>query len=228
MKSLFNLDNPFMQILSRIADMMFINILTILCSLPVITIGAAFTANHKVMQNIVMEEEKPLFRSYFHSFRINFKQATIVWLFLLLFMSSVVCSLILITAHFEGTFATILYLCIGILALLVVGVCSYLFPLIARYDNTLREHLHNATLLVIMKMHKTLLLLVLNGVPLILFLISTRLFLDSLIIWVLVGFSLMIYLCNYFLKPVFVGLENSQKAAAACAEDEADTLSTEA
>lgn len=227
MKGLFNLDNPFMQMLSKFADMMIINILTILCSLPVITIGAAFTANHKVMQNIVMEEETPLLRAYFRSFRTNFKQATIIWLFLMVFITSVISSLILITAYFTGTFATILYVCIGIMCLIVVSVCSYLFPLMARYNNTLREHLHNASLLVIMKFNKTLLLLVLSAAPLILFMISTQLFLSSLVIWFLVGFSVLIYAGNYFLKPVFLELEESQKAAAARAENEADSIAIE-
>ena len=44
MKSLFNLDNPVMQFLSRVADIMLLNMLTLVCSLPIITAGAALSA----------------------------------------------------------------------------------------------------------------------------------------------------------------------------------------
>lgn len=222
MKNLFSIENPFMEILSKFADMMFINILTLFCCFPLITIGAAITANHKVMQNLVMKEEKPLFCSYFHSFRINFKQSTIVWLFLLFFLFSFSCSVALIAGRFDGTFATILYVCIAVMAVLIFSVSSYMFPLIARYENSLREHLHNSIWLAIAKMHKTLLMLVLNALPLIILLISTRLFMDSLVIWMLVGVSLLIYASNCLLKPVFAELESRQEVPAEEAEAEAE------
>ena len=74
MKSLFNLDNPVMQFLSRAADIMLLNMLTLVCSLPIITAGAALSALHKVGQDIVFETEGGGLVPFFQAFRGNFKQ----------------------------------------------------------------------------------------------------------------------------------------------------------
>ena len=80
MKSLFNLDNPFMQFLSRVADLMLLNVMLILLSLPVFTAGAALAALHRVCQNMVFETDSGVFRPFLRAFRDNFRQATLVWL----------------------------------------------------------------------------------------------------------------------------------------------------
>ena len=79
MSRFFNPDNPVFRFLSAIFDMIFLNVLFILTSLPIFTIGASLTAMYAVLlwrEN----DEGYLYRIYFSSFRKNFKQATIIWI----------------------------------------------------------------------------------------------------------------------------------------------------
>ena len=79
MRSIFNLDSPIMSFLSRVGDLVWLNLLTLLCCIPVVTAGAAFTALHYVSIKMVRNEEGYLTRNYFKSFRQNFIQATLLW-----------------------------------------------------------------------------------------------------------------------------------------------------
>lgn len=207
MKDLFSMDRPLMQILSKIADVILVNLLTILCSLPVVTVGAALTANHKLMQGLVRKEEQPVFRTYFHAFRINFVQSTLVWLVLAVYLISAGCSFYYITAKYQGGFANTVYVFLGLLLLLVCSVVSYLFPLIARYDNTLRQHLKNAIALTLARPGQTLLLLLVDAVWAVLLLMCLPSIGDSIVLWMAFGVSLPVLLADLILLPVFRGLE---------------------
>ena len=77
MGRIFSLDSPLFSFLNKVADLILLNILTMICCLPIITIGASMTALHYVVLKMVRDEESYIVRSYFKSFRQNFKQATI-------------------------------------------------------------------------------------------------------------------------------------------------------
>ena len=77
----FNLfDNPVVNGIGRIADFVVLNLLWVLCSIPIITIGASTTALYTVMLKIVKNEEGYLVKGFFKAFRENFKQSTVIWL----------------------------------------------------------------------------------------------------------------------------------------------------
>ena len=75
-----NLDSPLMRALSKMADLMWLNILTILCCIPIVTAGASFTAMHFVLLKIVRDEEGYITKDFFRSFKENFGQATVIWI----------------------------------------------------------------------------------------------------------------------------------------------------
>ena len=83
LRGLFSLDNPVMRFLSRVADVMILNLLFLVCSIPIITIGASLSALYYCLFKIKEEEEGYLLKKFFHSFRQNFKQATLMWLIFL-------------------------------------------------------------------------------------------------------------------------------------------------
>lgn len=207
MKNLFNLDNPFIQFLSRVFDLMMLNALFIICSLPVVTLGASLSALQRVVQDMVYEQDDKIIRSFFRAFAQNFKQATAAWLILLVVIVSLVCDVLLVMGYFSGTLRSVMYVLIAGLAILVASVAAYLFPLLTRYDNTLRQHLYNALILAIIKLPRTLLLVLMELLPLILFLTSVPVFVQTLIFWVTVGFGFMTFLQTNVLKPVFAQLE---------------------
>ena len=133
MRNLFNYENPFIQFLVRVGDLIILNVLFILCSAPVVTLGASLTALHRVTQNMLFEQEEPLLKAFFRAFRQNFKQSTLAWLVELVVIVSLVCDVLLVMAYFNGGLAKAMYILVAVLAILVAGVYAYLMPLIARY-----------------------------------------------------------------------------------------------
>ena len=212
MHNLFHYENPFIQFLVRVGDLMILNLLFILCSLPVVTLGASLTALHRVTQNMLFEQEEPLIKAFFRAFRQNFKQSTLVWLVELVVIVSLVCDVLLVMAYFDGGLAKAMYILVAVLAILVAGVFSYLMPLIARYENGMRQQVNNAVVLAIIKLPKTLLLMLLNLLPVILLLISVPVFVQTLIFWVIIGFAFVSFLTSSILKPVFQQLEKGNNS----------------
>ena len=85
MGGFFSLDSKFMQVMSRVADLIILNVIYLVTCLPVVTIGAAGTALDTGGLRPGTVREGSLVKGYFRAFRDEFRQATLIWLFLLLF-----------------------------------------------------------------------------------------------------------------------------------------------
>ena len=120
----FNLfDNPIMNAIGRIADFIILNVLWVICSIPIITIGASTTALYTVMLKIVKNEEGYIARDFFKAFRENFKQSTAIWLvFLLLGIILIVdySALVLMPERVAGILR-VLFLIMGVLLISEIG-----------------------------------------------------------------------------------------------------------
>lgn len=137
------------------ADLMWLNILTMICCVPIITAGAAFTAMHYMTLKIVRDEETYITQGFFKSFKTNFKQATVIWLIVLL------TALVLGVDYFlvedmTGTLGTIVGLAVGATAVLVILIFMYAFPVLAKFDNTTKQTIKNAFVLSLMQFPKTI------------------------------------------------------------------------
>lgn len=208
MKNLFNLESPLMQMLTRIGDMILLNVLFLICSIPVITLGASLAAMHKMLQEIVYETDSSTVKGFFRAFRDNFKQATLVWLVILLVIVSLFCDYLLIITYFSGSAAVKwMLILLAALVILVSCICGYMIPLLVRYENSLRQHLNNAIILSVIKLPRTLGLLALNFLPLIILVLNLNVFLQTLIFWIFIGFSFTTYMQTLLLQPVFRELE---------------------
>ena len=100
--SIFDPEGPLMGTLAIIADLAILNLITLLCCVPVITAGAAMTAMHYVLLKIVRQEEGYITADFLRSFRQNFRQATAVWSLFLLFAALLVLDFFL-TGGSDGT-----------------------------------------------------------------------------------------------------------------------------
>ena len=129
MNNLFSLENPLMRFLARVFDMIVTNALFLICCVPVVTAGAAIAALNKVTQGIVLDRDFGTIRLFFRAFRENFKQATAAFLVLLLIFLSLACNALLVMIYLTGTLAVVLKGALFVLAVLVLAVAVYLFPL---------------------------------------------------------------------------------------------------
>ena len=222
MKGLLNPDSPLNQFLVRIADLCIINILTLIFSLPIVTAGAAITAAHKTTQDIIHDNASGVFLPYLKSFKINFKQATIVWLLELFFVAVMAGYLWLILVYTEGTWRTISFIVLGVAAFVLFSLTTFMYPMIARYENTLKQHLLNSIQLVMFNLPRTFVTVVVDVLPLVLAFFLPTLFMQLGVLILLFGLSFMILIHNSLLKSIFDKLEAKKEKdeAAKLAEEE--------
>ena len=192
--SLFSLDSPLGQALSKFTDILILNLLFVLCSIPIITIGASYTALYSVTRRLVKDEEHHIVRSFFKAFKSNFRQATIIWLILLVFGCLLFAALYL-TAQMEMVVPNRLLLAV----LCLYGVeLSYVFPLLSQFGSGVVDHIRNALFLGIARLPWTVLILLIDLCPVILMLTQAKLLFLVPPIMLLAGFGLTAF-CNCFI-----------------------------
>lgn len=135
MHTIFNLDNPVWKFIGNLADFFILSILTFICSIPIVTAGAAFTSLSYVTLKMASGQEGKLFQQYFKCFRLNFKQATLIWLGFL--GVGIVLCIDLYYGMNAGTNAASAMLITSIVCI-VLWLCVFFmaFTLLARIDNT--------------------------------------------------------------------------------------------
>ncbi len=211
MKSFLNFDSPFFQFLCRVADLIIVNVLFLVCCVPVVTAGASLAAMTRVCQDIVLDASSGVVKSFFRAFRSNFKQATAAWLVMLVFVVSLVCDRLLIDAFLAGGLASALRALAAVLAVGCLALACWLFPLLVRYDNTLRQHTVNALILAVTKLPRTLLMTALAAIPFALCYFSVVTFLKTLSFWVIIGCGVICLLNSLLMAPVLAQLEGRDK-----------------
>ena len=135
-QGLFNYDNPVWRFIGKLGDLVLLNLLWLICCIPVFTAGAATTAVYYVTLKLVRDDDGSTIKSFFHSFTQNFKQATAIWLMILVaggllgfdlwfLMSGVVTVSTVVKTVMSAVF--------GAMTLILLFVTTYIFPLQARF-----------------------------------------------------------------------------------------------
>ena len=203
MSKLFRMDSPLMRFLTKIADLMVLNILFCVTSIPLITIGASWTALYSVTLKMVRDEEGSVSRSYFRSFRQNFRQATLLWLGVLVVLALLVLDIRVLNGMAGGTAPGLLRGGVEILALLGIMVLQYLFPSLARFEASLADTLKNACMMALAHLPKTALMTAAVVGAVWITLINNTTIAVGLMVWPLIGFSLMAFGNSGILRKIF-------------------------
>lgn len=206
MGKLFDADSPVMRFLGRMGDLMILNLLVTLCSLPIVTIGASLTAMHYVMLKLVRGEEGYITKDFFKSFRMNFKQATIIWLIMLLFLILFGVDYYLVVFSGIG-FPKGLNKVLTAIAILLVIASMYVFPVLSRFDNTVRNTIKNGFIMSIMALPKSLVMTVLFAAPVLVLFLVPR----AIPLVLLFGTSLPGYLSAMLYSQTFRKFEPQQE-----------------
>ena len=151
--NIFSYDSKFSQLFLKLSYACWLNMLWMICSLPVITIGASTTALYSVTLKIADERESNITRQFILAFRNNFKQATRMWI-LMLFAGILIGGDFYVVLHMRsmssGTAAIMWTLNLALLiaiAIVYTVILVYIFPLIARFENTDKAMLKNSLLI---------------------------------------------------------------------------------
>ena len=166
---LFNPDSKFMAALTKMADLMWLNILTLALCFPIITMGAALTAKDYMCYKLLKNEETGITKGFFKSFKQNFKQATAIWLIMLvIIVVGIVDVLFVIGLQGEGTqivrsamFAFFFFIYVG-------GIM--IFPVLARFDNTVKGTIKTGLHMTVAILPRAILMGILYLIPIAVFL----------------------------------------------------------
>ncbi len=183
----------FTHTLSLLGDIIILNLLFLVCSIPIVTIGAAATACYAGLCRTLQKKETGLvYRAFFADFRAAFRKATAGWLLELLVILILLGDLWFAVEYSEpdNVFFIIFAAVVGAGILLA---SLWFYPLLARFQNTLSGQIKNSFLLAFAQFPRTLLALVIwvvtLGLPLAIYEVYTYLGW----IWLAVGISLPMY-----------------------------------
>ena len=206
---LFSPDSRFMRAMSMLGDLLLLNLIFLICCVPIVTIGASCTALYTVAFRMARGTEGHVLGLFFPAFRQNFRRATGLWLLLLLAGGVAVVD-IWIFAAFSGVLRLIE---IPFVLLLIVALftAGYAFPLLSQFENTVKGTLKNALALSLGYLPRTLVITALNVFPLVLLLYDPYLFLNASFIWAFLWFSAAAYLATKLLEKVFAPYREEKK-----------------
>ena len=150
MGGIFSYDNPIMSAISKIANCILLNMLFLICCVPVVTAGASFTAMYYTVEKNVKNNRGYVCSSFFTSFKDNFKKATPVWLLLL------VLELIFLSDFFvinyvrqAGGMLGNIYPLFLVIMFLIALYAVWFFANLARFDNSVKNLMKNSLVLMI-------------------------------------------------------------------------------
>lgn len=202
MKWLFDPEGAFARGMDLVGQLIWLNVLWLVCSLPVVTLGASAAALYRCVQQLQQGEEGHLTRRFFAAWRDNARRATGIWLILL--------ALILLCAadlYFAGGWS-IVWRVLAVFGLQLIGMeLTFVFPLLARYDNTWRNQMRNALLLAVGHLPRLLLIWLMWAVPVGACVIVGGMAYYLSIVWVLIGYAGLSYFTMRLIWPIFRRME---------------------
>ena len=200
----FGNDSLFGRIFGTLGNIIVVNFFFILCSIPVITFGAAFTSMYYTLLRSLKYGDTSLTRDFFRSFRENFRQSTLSWIISVVF--------IIIFSADIGMFGpngvypvTAVYYLIIVLAVIVTITAMFVFPVIAAFRNTLKNLWIQSFFLAAKNLPSALIVLVLNVVPLYMSLTtsSPQIFGTAMFVWITAGFGLTAWINSFLFYRIF-------------------------
>lgn len=203
MNRLFKGDTPFYQALTKLCDVIILNLLFVICCIPVITIGPAVTALYYMTMKMIKDEEPSIVKGFFRAFKENFKQSFPMNLLMILVLGILVAD-VYILGNMESSATAILYGGGVALMLVVAAVASYAFPMLARFENTVKNTIINAAKLALAYLPYTAIILLVNVGPIIWCVVSPSTFFSYVFkIWICIGIGGGAYLNSIFLLRIF-------------------------
>lgn len=199
MKDEYRKESPVIRFLNQLGDVMGMSMLWLVCSLPLITIGASTAGLYAV---VMREEMDGVVKPFFKGFRSSFRKATAAEGIFLLIGGILLADLSWLRGM-EAEWASLLAALIRVLMALAAATAIYTFPLIAVFEQSLRQTLKNALLIALSNLPTTLLLLAAHAIPVLLIVLNPDMFIRyALPVVTFLGAGLLAVLSGWRLKKV--------------------------
>lgn len=184
--------------MNRLVDVIVVSLLTLICCLPVITIGAAFTALYYVLLKMVRDTDSSIIRTYFKGFKDNFLKSTVLWVILAAILMVLYLDLYLLN-QVPMNYAEAVRIILLIISAAILMVANYIFPMQAQFENTVFGTIKYSFLVCMMNLPRSLLLLFVLLCPIIIVL----LFPETIYILPIICLGVVPYLQTEVLVRVF-------------------------
>lgn len=218
--NIFQYESKFNQIFLQLADMIILNVLYVLCCIPIFTIGAAqaglFTGIRVMLDK---EDDSSVAKAFFRGFKSGFKSITIVSTTYLLILAALVAVLYaVLVLMFAGGSKLPAILCAVALCIVYI-LHSIIGPFHATFGCTTRQLFRNSFFVAMAYPLRAILVAVLMLLPLAVLFIWPHIFLGGLIAIIALYYSVAYLLCFNILKKPFQSLKDDFLAAQKAAEN---------
>lgn len=153
MNGIFNYDNKVFEILGKAVDWVYIGILWLIFSLPVVTIGASTTALYETVHKVIRKSKGYVWRTFWTTFKTNFKKTTKIWLIQLVVIAVLFLDMKIMQNFLEqgsklGSLYYFFYISLFFMYVWVVYTCAYA----ARIEDNVKTIMKNAAFMAVMNL----------------------------------------------------------------------------
>ncbi|MFR1833932.1 MAG: YesL family protein [Lachnospiraceae bacterium] len=205
LQGLFNYDNPVWRFIGKLGDLIVLNILWIVTSIPIVTAGASTTALYYVTLKLVRDEDGYTIKSFFKSFKENFRQSTIIWLIML--TVGLILGFDLYFFMYMQTepskLRTVMVTIFGSISLIYICILTYVFPLQSRFYNPIKRTLFNAFFMSVRHILQTLGILVMDAAVVVLMFLTFFAAPQFSVLFFLFGFPLIAFVNSFVFHGIF-------------------------
>ena len=199
---MFHPDSRLIRFLTRVCDLLFLNIALVLSCCTIILSGAAVTALYSITLKMIRGQDYDPIKGFLRALRENFLPSSPATV--LLFVDAALLALLRSALYAETLmFSPALFLLLALAAVILTALLSYLFPLLARFENTFSHHLRNAVLLSLANLPVTFLITAVNLLPLLISLFVPSLLGVTFAFWLLFGFAAGAWVNSFYLNRLF-------------------------
>lgn len=200
---MFDINKGFWGVISKMTDLIVLNILFLICCVPIVTIGASITALYGVTKKMTENKEGYMVRSFFKVFKENFKQSTIMWIILFGLLVIPIADLY-IGNYFLDEISQAMFNSLMILTIVIVlFVMQFAFTLQSTFENAIKNTMKNALLMSIIHLPWTIIITILSISPFLTFAFLTKYLGIELLVMLLIWFSGVAYINSFIFNRIF-------------------------
>lgn len=198
-----NPDGKIMSFMAKLGDMFILNIVYLVCCIPIVTIGAATTALYYNTIKMAENREAYVWKDFLKSFRQNFKQATIIWMIFLAIGIVLAADLFVTGGIGSRSLAAVTVIVAVAAGIFLIMTTVYVFPVLARFNNSVKNIIKYALLIAIRHLPSTIVILAIHSVPLLLAFVSLDVFVRGLLPVLLFVVSILAYFESKLFSRIF-------------------------
>lgn len=195
-------DNPVAAFLNRLMDLILVNLLFVACSIPLVTIGASFTAVYDVCMKLALREEVSAVSAFFHSFIRNLKRATGLFA-LTVAVGAFLAVDFWCALRWDVAFKFASQVVILSVSYFYIAVVSHAFPALAWFGEPVFRTIRRSFVLAMRNGVYTVFVMVMDLLPILMFFLTPTAFWRFLFLWLTVGFAFLAYLNSLHLVRLF-------------------------